>query len=365
MTSGNWLLTFSYHACPDGYSAILVAVPPSARGNDGGGQASARRQPRCTWLACRVSATCAGPGVRRWAGRAVVASRGGVTLRDPDLIVRAQRAAAELERAWDRWRTVHGLGTGPPPPVSSYVGYSLDEPWGQPRVVLGIAAQEAEQLTALLERHDCAGPVYAAMTSPPGTRAERDASGRAANLGRASAMGWVSAIRWESAMHWLSAIPWLARMHGICAMRLFAFLGKLRQVPRGVSRASQLRRRSYSARPCLPTRGIWRSPARRPGPKRSLRPDMSCRTCEKASVWAPSLPRPRSGRCTSLDRARTRASRLPQPRSSQLEPASQAAGCGSAACQGATRCQGRSAPADRPSEPAASRKAGTERAWRT
>ena len=105
-------------------------------------------------------------------------------MRDPDLIVRAQRAATELERAWDRWRTLHGLGVGPPPPVSSYVGYSLEEPWGQPRVVLGIAAQEAEQLTALLERHDCAGPVYAAMTSPPGTRAERDASGRAANLGR-------------------------------------------------------------------------------------------------------------------------------------------------------------------------------------
>ncbi len=86
-------------------------------------------------------------------------------MRDPELMLRAQRAATELERAWDRWRTMHGLGTEPLPPVSSYVGYSLEEPWGQPRVVFGIAAAEAEHLAALLDRHDCAGPVYAAMTS--------------------------------------------------------------------------------------------------------------------------------------------------------------------------------------------------------
>jgi hypothetical protein len=86
-------------------------------------------------------------------------------MRDPELMLRAQRAATELERAWDRWRTMHGLGADPLPPVSSYVGYSLEEPWGQPRVVFGIAAGEAEHLAALLDRHDCAGPVYAAMTS--------------------------------------------------------------------------------------------------------------------------------------------------------------------------------------------------------
>ena len=86
-------------------------------------------------------------------------------MRDPDLAVRAQQAAAELERSWDRWRTMHGLGTDPLPPVSSYVGYSLEEPWGQPRVVFGIDAREAEQLAALLDRHDCAGPVYAAVAS--------------------------------------------------------------------------------------------------------------------------------------------------------------------------------------------------------
>ena len=86
-------------------------------------------------------------------------------MRDPELMLRAQRAATELERAWDRWRTMHGLGADPLPPVSSYVGYSLEEPWGQPRVVFGIEAGEAEHLAALLDRHDCAGPVYAAMTS--------------------------------------------------------------------------------------------------------------------------------------------------------------------------------------------------------
>jgi hypothetical protein len=96
-------------------------------------------------------------------------------VRDPELMLRAQRAATELERAWDRWRTMHGLSTEPLPPVTSYVGYSLEEPWGQPRVVFGIAAAEAEHLAALLDRHDCAGPVYAAMTSS-GARTELDAA---------------------------------------------------------------------------------------------------------------------------------------------------------------------------------------------
>jgi hypothetical protein len=105
-------------------------------------------------------------------------------MRDPELILRAQRAATELERAWDRWRTIHGLGTDPLPPVSSYVGYSLEEPWGQPRVVFGIAAAEAEHLAALLDRHDCAGPVYAAMTAQ-GTRGELlDAGATAADPDR-------------------------------------------------------------------------------------------------------------------------------------------------------------------------------------
>ena len=78
-------------------------------------------------------------------------------MRDPDLVERAQRAAMALERAWDRFRTSHGLGAEPLAPVSSYVGYSLEEPWGEPRVVFGVAAEEAEKLAALLNGHDCGG----------------------------------------------------------------------------------------------------------------------------------------------------------------------------------------------------------------
>jgi hypothetical protein len=82
-------------------------------------------------------------------------------MRDPDLMQRADRAAIALEQAWERWRAMHGLGGEPLPPVSSYVGYSLEEPWGQPRVVFGLRADEAEMLASLLDGHDCVGSVYA------------------------------------------------------------------------------------------------------------------------------------------------------------------------------------------------------------
>src|SRR5215472_18055208 len=88
-------------------------------------------------------------------------------MRDPDLVFKAQLAAAALERAWQRWRVIHGLVADPMPAVSSYVGYSLEDPWGQPRVVFGLAAEDAEQLAALLERHDRAEPAYAAVTTQP------------------------------------------------------------------------------------------------------------------------------------------------------------------------------------------------------
>lgn len=91
-------------------------------------------------------------------------------MRDSDLVVRAQLAASALEGAWRRWRVVHGDMADPMPAVSSYVGYSLQEPWGQPRVVLGIAAQDAEQLAALIERHDRGEPALAAAVTQPGVR---------------------------------------------------------------------------------------------------------------------------------------------------------------------------------------------------
>jgi hypothetical protein len=106
-------------------------------------------------------------------------------MRDQELVHRAERAAGALERAWDRWRTMHGLDAEPLPPVSSYVGYSIDEPWGQPRVVFGVGADEAERLAALLDGHDCVGPVHAELTSRPEWRhtsaSEPDSADRSIN----------------------------------------------------------------------------------------------------------------------------------------------------------------------------------------
>src|ERR1700757_1949256 len=93
--------------------------------------------------------------------------RGGSQMRDPDMVTRAQRAAVALERAWERWRAMHGLSADPMPPVCSYVGYSIEEPWGRPRVVFGVDAREAELLAALLDHHECVGPFYQEPSSGP------------------------------------------------------------------------------------------------------------------------------------------------------------------------------------------------------
>ena len=88
---------------------------------------------------------------------------------DPRLVSRAQRAATMLERAWERWRATQGLEAEPMPPVSSYVGYSIEEPWGRPRVVFGVDAEDAERLAALLQ--ESAGFAAEAMPRPePGFR---------------------------------------------------------------------------------------------------------------------------------------------------------------------------------------------------
>jgi hypothetical protein len=96
---------------------------------------------------------------------------------DPGLVSRAQRAATMLERAWDRWRAAHGLAAEPLPPVSSYVGYSIEEPWGRPRVVFGVDAADAEKLATLLQ--DCAAPPQPAMDE---ARPRIPAQGRTADL---------------------------------------------------------------------------------------------------------------------------------------------------------------------------------------
>ncbi|WP_240487122.1 hypothetical protein [Actinomadura flavalba] len=71
-------------------------------------------------------------------------------MRDPELVSRAQRAASELERAWSQWRRARGLAGRSPESVASYVAHSIDHPWGRPRVVLGLDADEARELAAVL-----------------------------------------------------------------------------------------------------------------------------------------------------------------------------------------------------------------------
>jgi hypothetical protein len=88
-------------------------------------------------------------------------------MRDPELVARAQRAATRLESAWEQWRALHGLAVAPGQPVVSYVGYSLKEPWGEPRVVIGIDADEAEYLAEYLDRDECAQPGQAPLQQVP------------------------------------------------------------------------------------------------------------------------------------------------------------------------------------------------------
>jgi hypothetical protein len=74
----------------------------------------------------------------------------GPIVRDPELVSSAQRAASELERAWAQWRHARGLIEEVTESVAGYVSHSIDHPWGRPRVVLGLDADEARALAALL-----------------------------------------------------------------------------------------------------------------------------------------------------------------------------------------------------------------------
>jgi hypothetical protein len=82
-------------------------------------------------------------------------------MRDPELVSCAQRAAGELERAWAYWREARGLhGEDIAESVASYVAHSIDHPWGRPRVVLGLDAEDARELAALLHKQEIAEPVW-------------------------------------------------------------------------------------------------------------------------------------------------------------------------------------------------------------
>ena len=88
-------------------------------------------------------------------------------MRNPELVARAQRAATRLESAWEQWRALHGLADAPGQPVVSYVGYSLKEPSGEPRVVIGIDADEAEYLAEFLDRDECVQRGQIPVQQPP------------------------------------------------------------------------------------------------------------------------------------------------------------------------------------------------------
>src|SRR5215467_7573382 len=91
-------------------------------------------------------------------------------MRDPELVARAERAAARLESAWERWRALQGLEETSAQPVVGYVGYALKEPWGQPRAVIGFSAEEAERLAEFLECGNNGGDLGAANRGPEATR---------------------------------------------------------------------------------------------------------------------------------------------------------------------------------------------------
>ena len=44
--------------------------------------------------------------------------------------------------------------------VASYVAHSIDHPWGRPRVVLGLDAEDARELAALLQRQEVGEHVW-------------------------------------------------------------------------------------------------------------------------------------------------------------------------------------------------------------
>jgi hypothetical protein len=108
-------------------------------------------------------------------------------MRDPELAARAGYAAARLEKAWERWRALHGRG-GPSDPLASYVGYSHKEPMGQPRVVIGVGAAEAEYFADFLESHECAGVAHTELRPVKGV-AQRPVNGPAPANGPVPAPG--------------------------------------------------------------------------------------------------------------------------------------------------------------------------------
>ena len=115
-------------------------------------------------------------------------------MRDPELVARAQRAAARLEAAWEGWRAAQGLADTPAQPVVSYVGYALKEPWGQPRAVIGFSADEAERLAEHLEH----GTVTVPPQSAPSTRSTAPKAAKPAVAQKSAVAQWSGSSKGKS-----------------------------------------------------------------------------------------------------------------------------------------------------------------------
>jgi hypothetical protein len=76
-------------------------------------------------------------------------------MRDPGLVVHAQRAAARLEPAWPQWRARRGLAVAPGQPVVSYAGWTPGELPGQLAGSADGSRPAACQRIASLRRHCC------------------------------------------------------------------------------------------------------------------------------------------------------------------------------------------------------------------
>ena len=77
-------------------------------------------------------------------------------MRDPELVARAQRAATRLESAWDNGVRCMDSRSRPDSRSSATSAIRLRNPGGEPRVVIGIDADEAEYLAEFLDRDECA-----------------------------------------------------------------------------------------------------------------------------------------------------------------------------------------------------------------
>jgi len=135
-------------------------------------------------------------------------------MRDPELVARAQRAAAYLESAWEQRRALHGLAVAPGRPVVSYVGYSFKKSWGQPGSSSGSTPTRPSSSpisSAMTNAHSAGRPASvstapASSTAPGGRQSPDQARDMAAELASWSS-GELPAQGFEQLASWPSGLP--------------------------------------------------------------------------------------------------------------------------------------------------------------